>query len=152
MKKGGTFSWNPNSTVHTDSSINKYTLVYYNQKPLEYIEYDVWILNTPYPTRYPEVFTIVPESGSLIFNPADDWYTIGYRAVCSPETLTENIQIPKIPSRYRRAIVYKAAASVGHFLGNEDVFNLNTTRYDMMIASLLRNQNTPKRIRQRPIA
>src|SRR5512147_763856 len=45
MRVGGSFSWNPASTEEVISSVYKYLLLYYDQDPLRFVEYDKWILN-----------------------------------------------------------------------------------------------------------
>jgi hypothetical protein len=149
---GGSFNWTTTSTSEVLSGVGKLNLLYYDQKPLIFVEYEQWLLNEPYDSYlYPYIFTIQPETRGIIINPVDATYGVYYRGVKSPETLTTNSQIPLLPPDHHNIIVYKAAKDIGLFLGNAEIMNLNAERYDTAIGALLRAHNLPKRIRQRPI-
>ena len=153
MRTNGVFSWDPTSTVAINSGVHKYLLIHYNHKPLEFIDYEEWLLNSyTYTSGIPEKFTLVPESNGIIINSADAYYNVDYRGIRVPETLTTNTQIPLIPVFYHNIIVYKAAYEVGLFLGNAEIMNINLNKYDFLLGSLMRSQNLPKKVIQRPLA
>lgn len=149
---GGSFIWTPASTSEVLSGISKINLLYYNQTPLIFVGYEQWLLNGPYNSQsYPYIFTIVPETGGIIVNDVLDSYIVYYRGIRYPESLTTNSQVPLLPTDHHNIIVYKAAKEIGLFLGNAEITNLNSDRYDFAIGALLRAHNLPKSVKQRPI-
>lgn len=151
--KSGSLPWGTASTSYSDSTVDHYTKLYYNEKDLKFVEYDTWILSPPTVTSFPESFTIVPETGAVIINPADANYVVSFRAYKSVDTLTSNIQVPIIPLDYQLIIAYKAAADMaGGVLGNFDVANKNTEKYDILLGQLKRRSALPKRVIMRPLA
>lgn len=148
------FSWNPSTVEYTNTAIDKYVTISYDDYLLKYYSYDYWKLNkfdTKLDPSKPECFTIKPETNGIIINPPDDYYNIDVRAVIVPEELTSNLQVPLLPERFHRILAYKAAIDMGMYLGNAEIISANTARYDTMIGQLLRSQNLPKRIKRRPI-
>lgn len=154
MRTNGVFSWNFESNdPKVNSGIHKYLLIHYNHKPLEFIDYEEWLLNSyTYKTGIPEKFTLLPETNGIIINPADAYYNVEYRGIKVPESLTSNVQVPLLPVFYHNIIVYKSAYEIGLFLGNAEIMNINLGKYDFLLGSLMRSQNLPKRIIQRPLA
>lgn len=151
-----TFLWGSASTSQVNTGVNKYYKLYNSADALmTFIPYLDWLTtrsaDSSSRTAIPSYYTIIPETNALIISPVIDTVTISYVAVINPETLSENTQIPKIPERYHFILVYKAAMDMGFFLGNQEIGNGNASRYDMALSQLLRNQNTPISIRQRPL-
>lgn len=152
LRTSGSFSWHSAATSQADPTIHKYTLVYYNYKPLTFVPYETWILEAHnYAVDIPKRFTIIPETNGIVINPVSQYYVINYRAIKAPETLTSNTQVPHLPALYHNIIVYKAAYEVGLFLGNGEIMNLNLSKYEFLLGSLMRSQNLPKKITQRPL-
>lgn len=152
LKTGGTFSWYPAATSVVNSGVRLYNNVWYDQTPLIFVSYEDWLLNSPYTgSLTPYIFTIIPETNGIVINTVDDYYTINYRGTRKPEELTTNTQIPLLPVEHHFCIVYKAAYEVALYLGNSEFFTLNQSRYNFALNSLLREQNIPKRIKQRPL-
>ncbi len=149
---GGSFNWTNVSTSEVLSGVSKINLLYYDQTPLIFVEYEQWLLNGPYTSQpYPYIFTIQPETRGIIINTVDASYGVYYRGVKYPESLTSNTQTPLLPAEHHNVIVYKAAKEIGLFLGNAEIMSLNSDRYDVAIGVLMRAHNLPKRIKQRPI-
>ena len=150
-----TFLWGSASTSQVNVGVNTYYNLYNSEgNELSFIPYLDWLTTRSTDltrTAVPSYYTIIPETNGLIISPVLDTVTISYVAVIDPETLTENTQVPKMPERYHFALVYKAAMDMGYFLGNQEIGNGNAARYDMILSQLLRNQNTPISVRQRPL-
>ena len=150
-----TFQWGYASTSQINAGVNKYFALYNDKGDLmTFIPYLEWLTTRSQDlarTATPAYYTIVPETNALIISPVLDTVTISYVAVIDPEILTDNTQVPKMPERYHYVIVYKAAMDMGYFLGNQEVGSINAAKYDMMYSRLLRNQNIPTAIRQRPL-
>lgn len=151
MYTSGSFQWAPLSTEELNPLINRYLKVYYNNKEIRFITYDTWLVMDHVTAEIPQYFTIVPETNAIKISPVSAVVTIDYRAVNNPETLTTNTQIPKLPARFHFALVYKAAMEMGSLLGNPEVRNENATRYDMILTQLMRSQNLPISLKQRPL-
>lgn len=150
-----TFQWGSASTSQVNAGVNKYYALYNSNGDLmTFIPYLEWLTTRSVDlarTAIPAYYTIVPETNAIIISPVLDTVTISYVAVIDPEMLTSNTQIPKMPERYHYVIAYKAAMDMGYFLGNQEIGSINANKYDMMYSKLLRNQNTPTTIRQRPL-
>lgn len=155
QKYTSTFLWGYASTSQVNTGVNKYYNLYNSEgNELTYIPYLDWLTTRSTDltrTAIPAYYTIIPETNGLIISPVLDTVTISYVAVIDPEVLTENTQTPKMPERYHFAIVYRAAMDMGYFLGNQEIGNGNAARYDMILSQLMRNQNTPISVRQRPL-
>ena len=70
-----------------------------------------------------------------------------YRAI---DELSTNTQVPIIPTGYQMIIAYKAAIDMADLLGNYDIFQLNTGKYDVLLGQLKRRSLLPLKIKQRP--
>lgn len=155
QKYTSTFLWGSASTSQVNVGVNKYYTLYNSKGELmTFIPYLDWLTTRSADfTRsdVPSYYTIIPETNALIVSPVNDTVTISYVAVIDPETLTTNTQVPKMPERYHNAIVYKAAMDMGYFLGSQEVGNINAAKYDAIYSQLLRNQNTPLSIKQKPL-
>lgn len=155
QKYTSTFLWGSASTSHINTGVNKYYTLYNSKGELmTFIPYLEWLTTRSADlarTSIPSYYTIIPETNALIVSPVLDTVTISYVAVIDPEVLSDNTQIPKMPERYHYLIAYKAAMDLGYFLGNQEIGSINAAKYDMLFTKLLRNQNTPTSIRQRPM-
>ena len=118
---------------------------------LTYIPYNQWILGDYSTASAPRVFTIHPSSltGYLSFNAVDTTYPITAHYFRKPQELTLATDTPLCPSEYHDAIVFTAAADLGAFLGNSDIYSNFSVRADHMVGSLMRSQNPSKRVRAR---
>ena len=142
--------WNSSSTLYTDSTVEKWTKLFYNGSSLKFIEYKDWIMDPPTDTSVPQSFTIVPESNGIIINPVGSAMLVNARAYRAIDELSTNTQVPIIPTGYQMIIAYKAAIDMADLLGNYDIFQLNTGKYDVLLGQLKRRSLLPLKIKQRP--
>ena len=142
--------WNSSSTLYTDSTVEKWTKLFYNGSNLKFIEYEDWIMDPPTTTSVPQSFTIVPESNGIIINPVGSAMLVNARAYRAIDELSTNTQVPIIPTGYQMIIAYKAAIDMADLLGNYDIFQLNTGKYDVLLGQLKRRSLLPLKIKQRP--
>jgi len=148
MKTEILFSWLTTSTGYSNDLVRRFDGVSYNDKFLKFIPYEKWGDNQVEP---PARFTIGPETNKLIVNKVPEAVQLKARVYLKPERLISNTQIPRLPSHFHYLIVYKAAANMAASLGNADRFSINISQYDQMMIQLLRSQNIPKTIKQRPL-
>lgn len=155
QRYSSTFAWTPDATSRVISGINKYLTIYNTSgETLTYVPYIDWVTSkasSATPVDSPSQWTVEPETNALVLSPVKASVLLSYVAVLNPETLTTNLQIPKMPERYHFTVVYKAAMDMGYFLGNAEVGGGNAARYDMLLSQLLRNQNDSIVVRQRPL-
>ena len=142
--------WNSSSTLHIDSTVEKWTKLFYDGGNLKFIEYEDWIMDPPTTASVPQSFTIVPESNGIIINPVGSAMLVNARAYRAIDELSTNAQIPIIPTGYQMIIAYKAAIDMADLLGNYDIFQLNTGKYDVLLGQLKRRSLLPLKIKQRP--
>ena len=142
--------WNSSSTLYTDSTVEKWTKLFYDGSNLKFIEYEDWIMDPPTAARVPQSFTIVPESNGIIINPVGSAMLVNARAYRAIDELSTNTQVPIIPTGYQMIIAYKAAIDMADLLGNYDIFQLNTGKYDVLLGQLKRRSLLPLKIKQRP--
>ena len=142
--------WNSSSTLHIDSTVEKWTKLFYDGSNLKFIEYEDWIMDPPATASVPQSFTIVPESNGIIINPVGSAMLVNARAYRAIDELSTNTQIPIIPTGYQMIIAYKAAIDMADLLGNYDIFQLNTGKYDVLLGQLKRRSLLPLKIKQRP--
>ena len=142
--------WNSSSTLYTDPTVEKWTKLFYDGSNLKFIEYEDWIMDPPTTTSVPQSFTIVPESNGIIINPVGSAMLVNARAYRAIDELYTNTQVPIIPTGYQMIIAYKAAIDMADLLGNYDIFQLNTGKYDVLLGQLKRRSLLPLKIKQRP--
>ena len=142
--------WNSSSTLYTDSTVEKWTKLFYDGSNLKFIEYEDWIMDPPATASVPQSFTIVPESNGIIINPVGSAMLVNARAYRAIDELSTNTQVPIIPTGYQMIIAYKAAIDMSDLLGNYDIFQLNTGKYDVLLGQLKRRSLLPLKIKQRP--
>ena len=142
--------WNSSSTLHIDSTVEKWTKLFYDGSNLKFIEYEDWIMDPPTAANVPQSFTIVPESNGIIINPVGSAMLVNARAYRAIDELSTNSQVPIIPTGYQMIIAYKAAIDMADLLGNYDIFQLNTGKYDVLLGQLKRRSLLPLKIKQRP--
>ena len=142
--------WNSSSTLYTDPTVEKWTKLFYDGGNLKFIEYEDWIMDPPTAASVPQSFTIVPESNGIIINPVGSAMLVNARAYRAIDELSTNSQIPIIPTGYQMIIAYKAAIDMADLLGNYDIFQLNTGKYDVLLGQLKRRSLLPLKIKQRP--
>lgn len=142
--------WNSSSTLHIDSTVEKWTKLFYDGSNLKFIEYEDWIMDPPITASVPQSFTIVPESNGIIINPVGSAMLVNARAYRAIDELSTNAQVPIIPTGYQMIIAYKAAIDMADLLGNYDIFQLNTGKYDVLLGQLKRRSLLPLKIKQRP--
>ena len=142
--------WNSSCTLYTDSTVEKWTKLFYDGSNLKFIEYEDWIMDPPTTVCVPQSFTIVPESNGIIINPVGSAMLVNARAYRSIDELSTNTQVPIIPTGYQMIIAYKAAIDMADLLGNYDIFQLNTGKYDVLLGQLKRRSLLPLKIKQRP--
>ena len=142
--------WNSSSTLHIDSTVEKWTKLFYDGSNLKFIEYEDWIMDPPTTASAPQSFTIVPESNGIIINPVGSAMLVNARAYRAIDELSTNSQIPIIPTGYQMIIAYKAAIDMADLLGNYDIFQLNIGKYDVLLGQLKRRSLLPLKIKQRP--
>lgn len=151
--KSGSLPWGVASTSYTDTTVDRYTKLYYNGQDLRFVEYNSWILSPPTAASYPSSFTLVPETGAVIINPVGDNYVVSFRAYKTVDHLVSNTQVPIIPPDYQLIIAYKAATDMaGGVLGNFDIANKNAEKYDILLGQLKRRSVLPKKVVMRPLA
>ena len=142
--------WNSSSTLYTDSTVEKWTKLFYDGSNLKFIEYEDWIMDPPTASSVPQSFTIVPENNGIIINPVGSAMLVNARAYRAIDELSTNTQVPIIPTGYQMIIAYKAAIDMADLLGNYDIFQLNTGKYDVLLGQLKRRSLLPLKIKQRP--
>ena len=142
--------WNSSSTLHIDSTVEKWTKLFYDGSNLKFIEYEDWIMDPPTAANVPQSFTIVPESNGIIINPVGSAMLVNARAYRAIDELSTNSQVPIIPTGYQMIIAYKAAIDMADLLGNYDIFQLNTGKYDVLLGQLKRRSLLPLKVKQRP--
>ena len=142
--------WNSSSTLYTDSTVEKWTKLFYDGSNLKFIEYEDWIMDLPTTVSVPQSFTIVPENNGIIINPVGSAMLVNARAYRAIDELSTNTQTPIIPTGYQMIIAYKAAIDMADLLGNYDIFQLNTGKYDVLLGQLKRRSLLPLKIKQRP--
>ena len=142
--------WNSSSTLYTDSTVEKWTKLFYDGSNLKFIEYEDWIMDPPTAASVPKSFTIVPESNGIIINPIGSAMLVNARAYRAIDELSTNTQVPIIPTGYQMIIAYKAAIDMADLLGNYDIFQLNTGKYDVLLGQLKRRSLLPLKIKKRP--
>ena len=142
--------WNSSSTLYTDSTVEKWTKLFYDGSNLKFIEYEDWIMDPPITVSVPQSFTLVPENNGIIINPVGSAMLVNARAYRAIDELSTNTQVPIIPTGYQMIIAYKAAIDMADLLGNYDIFQLNTGKYDVLLGQLKRRSLLPLKIKQRP--
>ena len=142
--------WNSSSTLYTDPTVEKWTKLFYDSGNLRFIEYEDWIMDAPTTVSVPQTFTIVPESNGIIINPVGSAMLVNARAYRAIDELSTNSQVPIIPAGYQMIIAYKAAIDMADMVGNYDIFQLNTGKYDVLLGQLKRRSLLPLKIKQRP--
>lgn len=142
--------WNSSSTLYTDSTVEKWTKLFYDGGNLKFIEYEDWIMDPPTTVSVPQTFTIVPESNGIIINPVGSAMLVNARAYRAIDELSTNSQVPIIPAGYQMIIAYKAAIDMADMVGNYDIFQLNTGKYDVLLGQLKRRSLLPLKVKQRP--
>ena len=142
--------WNSSSTLHIDSTVEKWTKLFYDGGNLKFIEYEDWIMDPPTTVSVPQTFTIVPESNGIIINPVGSAMLVNARAYRAIDELSTNSQVPIIPAGYQMIIAYKAAIDMADMVGNYDIFQLNTGKYDVLLGQLKRRSLLPLKVKQRP--
>ena len=142
--------WNSSSTLYTDPTVEKWTKLFYDGSNLKFIEYEDWIMDPPTAASAPQSFTIVPENNGIIINPIGSAMLVNARAYRAIDELSTNTQVPIIPTGYQMIIAYKAAIDMADLLGNYDIFQLNTGKYDVLLGQLKRRSLLPLKIKQRP--
>lgn len=142
--------WNSSSTLYTDPTVEKWTKLFYDGGNLRFIEYEDWIMNPPTTVGVPQTFTIVPESNGIIINPVGSAMLVNARAYRAIDELSSNSQVPIIPAGYQMIIAYKAAIDMADMVGNYDIFQLNTGKYDVLLGQLKRRSLLPLKVKQRP--
>ena len=142
--------WNSSSTLYTDPTVEKWTKLFYDGSNLKFVEYEDWIMDSPTTVSVPPTFTIVPESNGIIINPVGSAMLVNARAYRAIDELSTNSQVPIIPAGYQMIIAYKAAIDMADMVGNYDIFQLNTGKYDVLLGQLKRRSLLPLKVKQRP--
>ncbi len=123
------FQWYPSATEVVNASVKNYNLIYYDNSPLVYYDYEDWLLLGTYSGEYtPKIFTINPATNGIIINTVDAYYSVDYVGSKTPEYLTSNTQTPLLPVSHHFCIVYKAAYEVAIYLGNAEMMSLKPKR------------------------
>jgi hypothetical protein len=81
------------------------------------------------------------DAAILLGNTPDKVYTIAGQYMQAPVALTADTDIPAMPSRFHRAIVYKAMMLYGEFEVAPEAYNSGQMSYDRMIA-IMENELT----------
>lgn len=142
--------WNSSSTLYIDPTVERWTKLFYDGSNLKFIEYEDWIMGPHTTVSVPQTFTIVPESNGIIINPVGSAMLVNARAYRAIDELSTNSQVPIIPAGYQMIIAYKAAIDMADMVGNYDIFQLNTGKYDVLLGQLKRRSLLPLKVKQRP--
>ena len=99
-------------------------------------------------TDKPKYFSIDYSDNSLILKPTPDKaYTISFRYWETPEILTEDAQVPKLPLAFHSLIVYKAVEKMSIYMNVQGSFGEYNHEVQMMTNQLMRKSLRKKTLR-----
>ena len=88
----------------------------------------------------PVYYTIQPDE-TIEFDPTPDAiYTVTLDYLNAPEVFTADADIPDMPTRFHRVIVYRAAMQMSEFDENTLRFGMAKARYSNLLNELMENQ------------
>jgi hypothetical protein len=119
-----------------------------NPLPLRLWNYDRYILDK---VAYegsgpPDKFAQDPVDKHLHINPPDDAYSITGHFYTTPVVLVSDADIPLLPPSFHNLIAYQGAAHMSAFMGNSNLFQVNTAKADAMLGDLMRAENPGKKM------
>lgn len=165
------YNWNflrTSTTFNTSDGTNEYTLaalsvtdlgrwktdkILYDYKPLNYIDYDYWILKdlTATQSGSPGIASVNPATKALLLYPIDGVYSITAHYWKEPQVMTVDASLSDIPQKHHWAIIYKAAASLMAGFGNASVHQDASLEYSKAWGNLMRDENPSEYIKMRPM-
>lgn len=81
----------------------------------------------------------------------DNNYVVQFKYYRNPQILSDNSDIPWIPSAFHNLIVYKALEKVAVYLSQPEIYRGYSAETARLAAALMRTSVPKKRIRTRPI-
>ena len=91
-------------------------------------------------TAQPSVISIAPDKALLFGLLPNDVYTVRGEYYMTPQELSDDADIPLMPTRFHMAIVYKAMMSYGVFEAATEVYQRGDTLYNTFINKLKADQ------------
>lgn len=150
----GTIVGSLTTLVNTVSNplVAQWNKVIYNKSVLRYVPYDDYLLQDWTPPSEPKMYTIVPETNSLLFNTLNGSYSVTIRYYKAPVDITDDFDVSIIPVMWHGLIAYKAAADFGSWLGNPEIEDKNLTEYDLQMMQMMRNEVPARTANITPLA
>jgi len=101
----------------------------------------------------PGVFSIDFSDNSVILKPIPNGtYTVSFRYWEQPEILTEDVQVPKLPTQFHLLIVYKAVEKMAIYMNIQGAYGEYSYEAKMMTNQLMRKSLRKKTLRARALA
>lgn len=141
------------TTVATSNAdVSKWKKVLYDRRELLYVNYDEYLLQDWTQPGPPARYTVVPETNEMVLNKLDGTYSLTCRYLKVPGDLTNNLDIPILPTRFHMLIAYQAAADFGSWLGNPEIEDKNLLNADILMGYMKRSDIPEKYIKITPMA
>ena len=92
----------------------------------------------------PIVFAERPEDLAIMLGPIPDAvYTVDGEYQRAPTSLVDDDDVPAMPARFHRLIVYSALEAMGEFDAAPEIFNRGQRKYKQLNRDLIRDQTPP---------
>lgn len=133
--------WVPGMITYINS--DSYTSLLRQYSYDQYVLEDVALSDT----NLPDVYAIDPVDKHLYLNPPSGAYTIKGHYYTLPVRLAADSDTPLLPPAFHMLIAYLGAAHYAGSIGNSNLFQMNTAKYDTMLGMLMRSEMPSKRVR-----
>ena len=151
MRKMAQTPLNSTTNTYVNADIAKVEKIIYNQTKLKFVPYADWILRD-HATGAPAEYTISDIDSSVIFNPLDATYLTDLYYWSVPDVMTLNSSIPVLPIQYHDLLVFKGLMGLGTYLGNYDLVNEYSEKYDIMMGQMMRTECPQIELKAEPFA
>lgn len=98
------------------------------------------------PSRGAARYTIEPFDNLLILNDITETSTLSYLYTKTPQILRAGIDVPGIPVRWHKLIVFKALETMAVYMGNGELYQKYSMEYAQLLGELMRVAIPPKRV------
>ncbi len=88
----------------------------------------------------PYYFTIKPNDNSLLFHPLDVNYEVALRYYKTPQILTDNLDVPRLPQAFHTLLMYKGIINSAVFFSSQELYQYAVIRSEQMMGQLMREQ------------
>jgi hypothetical protein len=122
--------------------------------PVDADEYsfDVKTMNQTTERDKPTLVGINPDLSLELHKSPDNSYDITFSYWRSPQILSANSDIPRIPESFHRLIVYKALEKIGVYLSQPEIYRGYNVETSRMLGQLMRHSLPKKRMFRVPMA